>query len=75
MNGTVPVKNFRLSDRLADTRLFTRHPNCVWVGYTSEWNAPQANAMLVRDGKQVTVGEQACRQAHVLMLERWPSPP
>ena len=33
-NGTVLMKNFRLADRLIETRLFMRHPDGVWAGYT-----------------------------------------
>ena len=57
-NGTVLMKNFRLDDRLVETRLFMRHPDGVWAGYTYEWNAQQTDATLVRGGKQVTVGGQ-----------------
>jgi uncharacterized repeat protein (TIGR03806 family) len=58
-NGTVLMKNFRLADRLIETRLFMRHPDGVWAGYSYEWNAQQTDATLVRGGKQVTVGGQA----------------
>jgi uncharacterized repeat protein (TIGR03806 family) len=57
-NGTVLVKNFRLADRLVETRLFMRHPDGVWAGYSYEWNAQQTDATLVRGGKQVTVAGQ-----------------
>jgi uncharacterized repeat protein (TIGR03806 family) len=56
--GTVLMKNFRLDDRLVETRLFMRHPDSVWAGYSYEWNAQQTDATLVRGGKQVTVGGQ-----------------
>ena len=57
-NGTVLMKNFRLDNRLVETRLFMRHPDGVWAGYSYEWNAQQTDATLVRGGKQVTVGGQ-----------------
>jgi uncharacterized repeat protein (TIGR03806 family) len=57
-NGTVLMKSFRLDNRLVETRLFMRHPDGVWAGYTYEWNAQQTDATLVRGGKQVTVGTQ-----------------
>jgi uncharacterized repeat protein (TIGR03806 family) len=57
-NGTVLMKNFRFDDRLIETRLFMRHPDGVWAGYSYEWNAQQTDAMLVRGGKRVTVGGQ-----------------
>jgi uncharacterized repeat protein (TIGR03806 family) len=56
-NGTVLMKSFRLDDRLVETRLFMRHPDGVWAGYSYEWNAQQTDATLVRGGKQVKVGE------------------
>ena len=71
-NGTVLMKNFRLEDRLIETRLFMRHPDGVWAGYSYEWNAQQTDATLVRGGKQVTVegqtwiypSEGQCLQCH-----------
>lgn len=71
-NGTVLVKNFRLGSQLIETRLFMRHPDGVWGGYSYEWNAQATDATLVRGGKQVTVGGQTwiypsegqCLQCH-----------
>jgi uncharacterized repeat protein (TIGR03806 family) len=71
-NGTVLMKNFRLDDRLIETRLFMRHPDGVWAGYSYEWNEGQTDATLVRGGKQVTIGgktwiypsEGQCTQCH-----------
>lgn len=71
-NGTVLVKNFRLDNRLVETRLFMRHPDGVWAGYSYEWNAEQTDATLVRGGKRVTLGdhtwiypsESQCTQCH-----------
>ena len=40
-NGTVLMKNFRLDNRLVETRLFMRHPDGVWAGYSYEWNAQE----------------------------------
>ena len=57
-NGTVLKKDFRLENRLIETRLLMRHPDGVWAGYTYEWNAEQTDATLVRGGKQVTIGGQ-----------------
>lgn len=70
--GTVLMKNFRLDDRLIETRLFMRHPDGVWAGYSYEWNAQGNDATLVRGGKRVTVGAQEwiypseaqCMQCH-----------
>ena len=71
-NGTVLVKNFRLEDRLIETRLFMRHPDGVWAGYSYEWNSQGTDATLVRGGKRVTIGSQTwiypseaqCLQCH-----------
>lgn len=71
-NGTVLVKNFHLEERLIETRLFMRHPDGVWAGYSYEWNAQGTDATLVRGGKQVTIGGQTwiypsegqCLQCH-----------
>jgi hypothetical protein len=57
-NGTVLMKNFRRDDRLIETRLFMRHPDGLWAGYSYEWNTAQTDATLVRGGKQVTIGGQ-----------------
>ncbi|HVF17841.1 MAG TPA: PQQ-dependent sugar dehydrogenase, partial [Steroidobacteraceae bacterium] len=70
--GTVLVKNFHLNDRRIETRLFMRHPDGVWAGYSYEWNTQGTDATLVRGGKQVTIGgqpwiypsESQCMQCH-----------
>ena len=71
-NGTVLMKNFRLANRLIETRLFMRHPDGVWAGYTYEWNEQQTDATLVGGGKRVPIGAQTwiypseaqCMQCH-----------
>jgi uncharacterized repeat protein (TIGR03806 family) len=71
-NGTVLMKNFRLADRLIETRLFMRHPDGVWAGYSYEWNTQQTDATLVPGGKRVTISgqpwiypsEAQCLQCH-----------
>lgn len=57
-NGTVLRKDFRLGATLVETRLFMRHPDGVWAGYSYEWNGGQTDAALVVGGKQVTVAGQ-----------------
>ncbi|HEY7754579.1 MAG TPA: PQQ-dependent sugar dehydrogenase [Steroidobacteraceae bacterium] len=57
-NGTVLVKHFRLHDQLVETRLFMRHPDGVWAGYTFEWNGAQTEAMRVTGGKTVAIAGQ-----------------
>ncbi len=71
-NGTVLMKNFRLDSRLIETRLFMRHPDGVWAGYSYEWNAQGTDATLVSGGKQATIdgqtwiypNEAQCVQCH-----------
>jgi uncharacterized repeat protein (TIGR03806 family) len=77
-NGSVLVKNFRLGNELVETRLFMRHPDGVWAGYTYEWNAQQSEATLVVGGKQTTVAGQTwifpseaqCLQCHTAAAGR-----
>jgi uncharacterized repeat protein (TIGR03806 family) len=49
--GTVLAKHFRLGDELLETRLFMRHPDGDWAGYTYEWNDAGTDADLVIAGK------------------------
>jgi len=71
-NGSVLVKNFRLGSQLVETRLFMRHNDGNWAGYTYEWNAAQTDATRVVGGKTVQVGAQSwefpseaqCLQCH-----------
>jgi uncharacterized repeat protein (TIGR03806 family) len=58
-NGTVLMKHFRLNGNLVETRLFMRHPDGDWAGYTYEWNSQQTNATLVQGGKTATIGGQS----------------
>jgi uncharacterized repeat protein (TIGR03806 family) len=57
-NGTVLMKHFRLNNQLVETRLFMRHPDGEWAGYTYEWNAQRTDATLVQGGKTVPIGAQ-----------------
>ncbi len=50
-NGTVLMKHFRLNNALVETRLFMRHPDGDWAGYSYEWNAQGTDATLVQGGK------------------------
>jgi len=71
-SGTVLVKNFSLGTRLVETRLFMRHPDGGWGGFTYEWNAEQTDATLLRDGAVRDIGgqqwifpsESQCSQCH-----------
>jgi len=58
-NGTVLMKHFRLGGNLVETRLFMRHPDGDWAGYTYEWNAQHTNAALVQGGKTAVIGGQS----------------
>jgi uncharacterized repeat protein (TIGR03806 family) len=77
-NGSVLVKNFRLGTALVETRLFMRHNDGVWAGYTYEWNASGTDATRVVGGKTVTVGGQTwqfpseaqCLQCHTVAAGR-----
>ena len=70
--GTVLVKNFMLENRVIETRLFMRHTEGEWAGYSYEWNDAQTEAFLVRGGKTKPVGAQTwvfpssaeCTQCH-----------
>jgi uncharacterized repeat protein (TIGR03806 family) len=57
-NGTVLVKHFRVNGELIETRLFMRHPDGEWAGYTYEWDDQQSDAMLVQGGKTADIGGQ-----------------
>ncbi|HRX88167.1 MAG TPA: PQQ-dependent sugar dehydrogenase, partial [Steroidobacteraceae bacterium] len=58
-NGTVLVKNFDLGARRVETRLFMRHTDGEWAGYTYEWNAQGTDATRVVGGKTVQIGAQS----------------
>jgi len=47
--NTVLVKNFRLLNRLIETRLFMRGENGIWRGYSYRWNVEQTQATLLAD--------------------------
>lgn len=71
-NRTVIMKSFELGGQLIETRLFMRHPDGVWAGYTYEWNDTETVATRVRGGKIRDVGGQdwiypsegECMQCH-----------
>jgi uncharacterized repeat protein (TIGR03806 family) len=56
--GTVLMKNFRLDNLLIETRLFMKHPDGIWGGYSYEWNDSQTDATLVVGTKNRIVGTQ-----------------
>jgi uncharacterized repeat protein (TIGR03806 family) len=71
-SGSVLVKNFTLGTRLIETRLFMRHNDGNWAGYTYEWNAQGTDATRVIGGKTVNISGQTwdfpseaqCLQCH-----------
>jgi uncharacterized repeat protein (TIGR03806 family) len=77
-SGSVLVKNFLLGNRLVETRLFMRHNDGNWAGYTYEWNAGGTEATRVIGGKTVTVAgqtwefpsESQCLQCHTAAAGR-----
>ena len=46
--GAVVMKRFSLGDRPVETRLFVRHEDGAWAGYTWAWNEEGTEADLVR---------------------------
>jgi uncharacterized repeat protein (TIGR03806 family) len=57
--GAVLMKSFRLGGRLVETRLFMRHTDGEWAGYTYEWNAQGTDATRVISGKTVSIDGQS----------------
>lgn len=57
-NGSVIVKNFRVDDILVETRLFTRHDDGDWAGYSYEWDQGATAATLLDEGKTKTIAGQ-----------------
>jgi hypothetical protein len=50
------VKTFIRERKRIETRLFMRHPDGVWAGYSYEWNEAQTEATLLSSGKVKDVG-------------------
>ncbi|MBE2248302.1 MAG: PQQ-dependent sugar dehydrogenase [Myxococcus sp.] len=57
-NGSVTVKTFSLNGQKIETRLFVRHSDGQWAGYTYEWRTDQSDADLLPGSKTKTVGTQ-----------------
>lgn len=49
--GAVVVKEFAAGDKRLETRLFMRHEDGTWGGYTYEWNEEGTDAQLLPAGK------------------------
>lgn len=78
-NGTVLVKTFRIDCKPVETRLFVRHDDGGWAGYSYEWNEEGTDATLLATGKTVTLpnGQQwgypsrgECMQCHTAAAGR-----
>jgi len=78
-NGTVLMKHFRIGTRLIETRLFMRHPDGIWGGFTYAWNAQQSDATLVQGGAVRDIGggqnwifpsESQCLECHTAVAGR-----
>ncbi|MEE9426401.1 MAG: PQQ-dependent sugar dehydrogenase [Methylococcales bacterium] len=56
--GTVLMKNFAYEGKLFETRLFMRHQNGEWAGYSYEWTDDLSEAFLLtgKKSKQLTNG-------------------
>lgn len=57
-NGTVLVKTFSVGGKRVETRLFIRHDDGGWNGYSYEWLDDQSDAVLLPAGKTKLVGAQ-----------------
>jgi len=53
------VKNFTVGGKRIETRLFMRHDDGGWAGYTYEWLDDESDALLLPSGKRKTVGSQS----------------
>jgi uncharacterized repeat protein (TIGR03806 family) len=49
--GSVTMKTFSMGGKRVETRLFMRHDDGGWAGYTYEWNDQQTDATLLPGGK------------------------
>lgn len=56
--GSVTLKNFRLGNKLVETRMMVRHSDGEWAGYTYEWNDEQTDAVLLNGAKSKIIDGQ-----------------
>ncbi len=76
--GSVTMKHFRVGGRLIETRLYMRHTDGSWAGYSYEWNDAQTDASLVIGGKSRDLGAQIwhypssaqCMECHTVAAGR-----
>jgi uncharacterized repeat protein (TIGR03806 family) len=55
--GSVLRKDFRLAGRLIETRLFVRHEDGGWGGYSYRWRADGSDADFVPGGAKEVIGD------------------
>jgi uncharacterized repeat protein (TIGR03806 family) len=56
--GSVLMKRFELRGKPIETRLFMRHDDGGWAGYTYEWNDAGTDADLLSGAKTKQIGDQ-----------------
>jgi uncharacterized repeat protein (TIGR03806 family) len=56
--GSVLMKTFSIGNERIETRLFVRHDDGEWAGYSYEWNDAQTDATLLPSSKSKNVGAQ-----------------
>ncbi len=77
-NGSVLVKTFSIGGKRVETRLFMKHLNGTWAGYSYEWNDLETDATLLAGNKSKQVGGQTwfypsrsqCMQCHTAIAGR-----
>jgi uncharacterized repeat protein (TIGR03806 family) len=57
--GSVAMKTFSVGGKRVETRLFMRHDDGAWAGYTYEWNDDGKDATLLPGSKLKMLGESA----------------
>lgn len=57
-NGTVLMKTFSVNGKRAETRLFVRHDDGGWGGYSYQWNDAETDATLLASNDSKTFGNQ-----------------
>jgi uncharacterized repeat protein (TIGR03806 family) len=77
-NGSVVAKTFSVGGKRVETRLFMRHLDGTWAGYSYEWNDAETDATLLAGSKSKQVGGQTwyypsraqCLQCHTAAAGR-----
>ncbi|HET7543139.1 MAG TPA: hypothetical protein VFK05_24870 [Polyangiaceae bacterium] len=50
--GAVLLKNFLFNNKIVETRMFVRHDEQTWVGYSYQWDAAQKDATVLPDERR-----------------------